>query len=309
MDVTKTIIPAAGLGTRFFPFTKSLPKEMVPLLEKPALQWIIEECLASDIKQFSIVTSRSKQAIENHFDIDPGLEITLKEKNKQYLLSGIEKILRSAQFSYIRQPEPLGLGHAVLTARHTVGKEYFSVLLPDEIFISQQPAIGQLIKIARQEKASIVAVREVPMDQVSSYGVVALKKQITPKLFQVSHLVEKPKQQDAPSNLAMVGRYILSHKVFDSLAELNPYAENELQLPDGISHMLKKGEKVFAYKISGTRYDIGKPLGWIEAVIGTALQDPRYSAQVRNFIKTLDSLDSPLHNMKSPSKKTRKRAF
>ena len=296
MDVTKAVIPAAGLGTRFLPLTKAVPKEMLPLLDKPAIQWIVEECFNSNVKNFSMITSRSKQAIENHFDYDPGLEVLLKEKNKLNLIAGIEKILRSSLFTYIRQPEPLGLGHAVLMARHMIGKEYFSVLLPDEIFVSQEPAIDQLIKIARQEKGTVIAVREVPMEKVSSYGVIAIKKQITPKLFQVAHLVEKPEQKDAPSNLAIVGRYVLSHKVFDSLHQISPYAENELQLTDGISHMLKKGEKVFAYKVGGTRYDIGKPLGWIEAVIGTALQDQRYAQKIRSFLKSIDTPDSPLYS-------------
>jgi len=220
----------------------------------------------------------------------------LKEKEKLNLIATVDKIQRSAQFSYIRQPETLGLGHAVLTAKHMIGKEYFSVILPDEIFFSEEPAIGQLINIARQEKATVVAVREVPMEKVSAYGIVALKKQLTPKLFQVSHLVEKPDQKDAPSNLASVGRYVLSHKVFDSLEQIFPYAQGELQLPDGISHMLKRGEKVFAYKLSGARYDIGTPLGWIKAIIGVALQDQRYAPHVKTFLNNLNSPDSRLHS-------------
>ncbi len=302
MDVTKVIIPAAGFGTRFLPWTKAIPKEMLPLLDKPAIQYIIEESLSSGITDFSIVSSKSKQTLENHFDANPNLELFLQERNKLNLIANVEKILRTANFTYVRQPEPLGLGHAIWTARNTIGKEYFGVLLPDELFFSRDPGLAQLIRIARQERATVVAVQEVPMDQISSYGIVGIKKQITPKLFQVSQLVEKPKQKDAPSNLAMIGRYVLSHKVFDSLKEMSTYAVGELQLPDGISHMLKNGEKVFAYKIQGTRYDIGQPIGWIKAIIGVALQDPRYSSHVREYLKDLSSINSFLYNNNNNTK-------
>lgn len=296
MEITKAIIPAAGLGTRFLPYTKAIPKEMLPLLDKPAIQYIIEEGLASGITNFSVITSKAKQTVENHFDASPDLELLLKEKNKLAMIASTEKILRSSNFTYVRQPEPLGLGHAIWMARHTIGKEYFGVFLPDEIFISKEPGLAQLIRIARQERASVVAVMEVPMDCVSRYGIVGIKKQITPKLFQVSHLVEKPDQKDAPSNLALIGRYVLSHKVFDSLEQISDYTIGELQLTDGISHMLKNGEKVFAYKVQGVRYDIGNPVGWIKAVIGTALQDPRFAPYIREFLADLDTPDSFLYN-------------
>jgi len=285
MDITKVIVPAAGLGTRFLPYTKSIPKEMLPLGNKPAMHWIVAEALSAGIKNFSVITSRSKTALENHFDADLGLEAALKEKNKLELISSLEKIARAARFTYIRQPEPLGLGHAVWMAKHTIGKEYFGIMLPDEIFIAEQPVMKQLAEIARQQRATVVAVHEVPMEKVSSYGIIGIKKQITPKLFQVANLIEKPKQQDAQSNLAIVGRYIVSHKLFDSLADLSTYAEGELQLTDGISHMLQEGERVFAYKINGIRHDIGNPLGWAKAVIDIALQNPRYAPQIQAFLK------------------------
>jgi len=285
MDVTKVIIPAAGLGTRFLPYTKAVPKEMVPLGGKPAIHYIVAEALSAGIKNFSIITSRSKNSLENYFDSDLGLEQALKEKNKQELIYSTEKIARAAQFTYIRQPEPLGLGHAVWMAKHTIGKEYVGIMLPDEIFISEQPAMKQLAQIARQQRATVIAVHEVPMEKVSSYGIISIKKQITPKLFQVGHLVEKPSQQDAPSNLAIVGRYIVSHKIFDSLKDLSTYADGELQLTDGISHMLQEGERVFAYKISGIRHDIGNPLGWAQAVVDMALQNPHYAPHIRSFLK------------------------
>lgn len=296
MKITKAIIPAAGLGTRFLPFTKAVPKEMLPLIDKPAIQYIVEEAINSGIDHFSIITSTAKHAVENHFDSNPGLEFLLREKNLYPLLAHTDKLFQTANFTYVRQPEALGLGHAVWMARATIGKEYFGVMLPDEIFVSKDPGLAQLIKIARQERASVVAVQEVPHECVSSYGVIAIKKQITPKLFQLAALVEKPSQKDAPSNLALTGRYILSHKIFNSLEQIMPYTTGELQLTDGISHMLGEGEKVFAYKVQGIRYDIGKPLGWIKAVLGTALQDPRYARHVREFLADMDTPDSFLFN-------------
>lgn len=297
MNVTKVVIPAAGLGTRFLPWTKSAPKELLPLLDKPAIQWVVEEAIMSEIKHFSLVTSRSKNAISEHFDSSPDLEIFLKEKNKLDLISSIQKIIQSADFTYIRQPEPLGLGHAIWMARHTIGKEYFGIMLPDDIIIDKTPGLAQLIRIARQEKASVVAVQEVPAECVSSYGIISIKKQITPSLFHVGDLIEKPHPKEAPSNLAVIGRYVLSHKIFQGLEEVSSYgANNELQLTDGISQMMKNNEKVFAYKIQGTRYDIGNPIGWIKAIIGFALQDPLYAPHIRNFIADINSLDSFLYN-------------
>lgn len=299
MDICKTIIPAAGLGTRFLPFTKAVPKEMLPLLNKPAIQYIIEEGLKSEIKNFTIITSKDKQAMAHHFDPAPELELFLKEKNKSALVEELNTIIRTAHFTYVRQPEPLGLGHAVWMARHTIGKEYFGVCLPDDIIISSTPALAQLIRIARQEKASVIAVQEVPSECVSSYGVIKIKKQISPKLFQVSHLVEKPHPKDAPSNLVVIGRYILSSKIFNSLEGITPYSLGEIQLTDAISHMIKNNEKVFAYKIQGVRYDIGTPIGWLKATLGIALQDPTYAGHLKKF---LTDLDSPQSFLFEPSK-------
>lgn len=293
MDVTKAIIPAAGLGTRFLPFTKAVPKEMLPVVNKPAIQYCIEEGINSGISHFTLVTSKGKSAITNHLDMARELELYLEENNKRELLSTVDHILRSAHFSYVRQPEPLGLGHAIWMARHTIGKEYFGIFLPDDIMVSKNPALDQLIHVARQEKASVIAVQEVPMDCVSSYGVIDIKNQITPNLFQINNLVEKPEQKDAPSNLAIVGRYILSHKLFPSLDAASSYdVEGEIQLTDAITHMLRHNEKVFAYKIRGTRYDVGTPLGWMKAVIGCALQDPHYGPHMRKFISELETPES-----------------
>jgi len=296
MDISKAIIPAAGLGTRFLPYTKAVPKEMLPIINKPAIEYIVQEGISSDIHNFCMVTGRSKQAIANYFDTAPELDYYLREAGKEKLISGLDRLIRQAQFTYVRQSEPLGLGHAIWLARHTIGKEYFGIFLPDDIIISKQPGLAQLIRIARQEKASVIAVQEVPQECVSSYGIVAVKKQITPNLFQVSQLVEKPDAKDAPSNLAVIGRYVLSHKIFQALDDISSYASEELQLTDGITQMMKHNEKVFAYKIQGTRYDVGTPIGWLKATIGIALQDPAYAPHIRSYISELDSLDSFLYD-------------
>ena len=296
MDVTKAIIPAAGLGTRFLPLTKAIPKEMIPVLNKPAIQYIVEEGLASNIKHFLMITSSKKQALADYFDYSPCLDMLLKERNKSDLITELNKIIKKAHFTYIRQSEPMGLGHAIMQARHIIEKEYFGIFLPDDIIVAKQAALAQLIRIARQEKGSVIAVQEVPPECVSSYGVIAIKKQITPNLFQVSHLVEKPNQKDAPSNLAVIGRYVLSHKIFNALDDISSYATDEIQLTDGITQMMKHNEKVFAFKVQGTRYDIGNPIGWLKAIIGMALQDPTYAPYIKSYLADLDSFDSLLYN-------------
>lgn len=296
MSITKAIIPAAGLGTRFLPFTKAVPKEMLPLLTKPAIQYIIEEGLNANINQFYMITNRSKHAMSDYFDQSDEFAARLKERNKEKLLDSLTKIMRTAQFTYIRQSEPLGLGHAVLMAKNVIGKEYFGIMLPDDIIISKDPGIAQLIRVAMQEKASVIAVQEVPEDCVSSYGIVAIKKQITPNLFHVSDLIEKPAKKDAPSNLAIIGRYVLSYKIFKALEDISTYAVDELQLTNGITQMLKNNEKVFAYKVQGTRFDVGNPIGWVKAVISLALQDPYYAPHIKDFLCGFDTTNSMVYN-------------
>jgi len=297
MDINKVIIPAAGLGTRFLPYSKSVPKEMLPILNKPAIHYIVQEAFESGIKHLSLVTNRSKHSIEDYFDTTPGLFNALKDLEKEGLLSDIEKIMRSVEFSYVRQQEMMGLGHALWLARHSIGKEYCGVMLPDDLIFAKQPGLAQLIRVARQEKASIIAVQEVPSDCISSYGVVTVKKQITPNLLQISSIIEKPNQKDAPSNLAVIGRYVLSHKIFNSLEEITTYSVGEeIQLSDAINNMMQNSEKVFAYKIQGMRYDVGTPLGWIKAVIGSALQDAHYGPHIQRFIDDLGTSESFIFN-------------
>lgn len=296
MDITKVVIPAAGRGTRFLPLTKSIPKEMIPLLEKPAIQLILEEGLQSAIKHYFFISSKNKTSIENYFDSDLELELFLKEQNRDAVMIGLERIRRAAQFTYIRQAEQLGLGHAVSLAAGSIGKEYFGVILPDDIIDAKIPALEQLMRIARQEKATVIAVQEVPTECVSSYGIIAIKKQITSNLFQVNSIIEKPAQKDAPSNLAVVGRYILSHKIFTSLEHTALYSTGEIQLTNAISHMIQNNEKVFAYKVQGIRYDIGNPIGWVKAIIGLALTHPQYAPAIRKFIADIDTTHSYLYN-------------
>ncbi len=296
MEIIKAVIPAAGLGTRFLPYTKALPKEMLPVLNKPAIQYIVQEGMDAAVKNFIMVVNKDKQALAQHFDTNLELEQILKDRDKEEVLEPLRKLSRDATFSYVHQIEPLGLGHAIWNVRHYIFKEYFGIMLPDDIIVSKQAALAQLIKVARQEKASVIAVQEVPMEDCSKYGMIGIKKQITPNLFQVSHLVEKPDKKDAPSNLAIIGRYVLSHKIFAALESIEAGSGGELQLTDAIGQMLFDNEKVFAYKVQGIRYDIGTPIGWLKANIGCALQDPLYRPYINELLEDKDLLDSYLYN-------------
>ncbi|QQR48913.1 UTP--glucose-1-phosphate uridylyltransferase GalU [bacterium] len=288
MGVTKAIIPAGGLGTRFLPATKKSPKEMLPILDKPAIQYIAEEGIRSGIKNFVVVTGKNKNVIEDHFDTNSELENFLAAQDKGHLLDEINKIINTADFIYVRQKEPLGLGHAVWTARHVIGNEPMAIFLPDDIIAGNTPAMGQLIQVAMQEKCNVVAVQEVPMDQVSRYGIIAIRKQFSPNLFQVKELIEKPSIAQAPSNLAIVGRYVLSPNIFKALEEQRVGAGGEIQLTDAIQSLLFSGEKVFAYKVQGARYDIGNPLGLLKANLDFALKHPKYSEQILEYLRKLD---------------------
>lgn len=298
MDIVKAIIPAAGLGTRCWPWAKAMPKEMLPLLFgngnfKPALQCIVEEAMQCDINTIAFIVNKEKCVLANHFEHYTGSTSNLTHKEQQTLIE-IDRITRNTEFIYIRQPEPLGLGHAVWLARHLIGKEYFSIILPDDIIVnSQQSALNQLIRIARQERASVIAIQEVPLSCVSSYGIVDIRKQITPNLFQIGGIVEKPTQKDTPSQYAVIGRYILSHKIFNSLTEISSYSNGELQLTDAIAHMMRnQNEKVFAYKLQGMRYDLGTPIGWLKAIVGTALHDPEYGMELQRFLENSNTPQS-----------------
>jgi UTP--glucose-1-phosphate uridylyltransferase len=246
--IVKAIIPAGGLGTRFLPATKIIPKEMLPVIDKPAIQYIVEEGIRSNIKTFIIVTGKNKSVIEDHFDLYTELDTYLTARKKEDLTDGINKIVNAANFMYLRQKEPMGLGHAIWSARHIVGKEQIAIFLPDDIIISPTPCMAQLMQIAVQEKCNVVAVQEVPIETVHHYGVIGIRKQFSPNLFQIRELVEKPKPVDVPSNLAIVGRYVLSHNIFNCLEEMKIGVGGEVQLTDAIQNLLFSGEKVFATK-------------------------------------------------------------
>jgi len=276
MKIHKAVIPAAGLGTRFLPYTKAIPKEMLPILEKPSIQLIVEEGLATEINDFFIIANDDKQSIKNHFGHVPTLEKELAHKGKINLLDSINTIIDSATFTFIPQPTPLGLGHAVLMAKEAIGNQYFSIFLPDEIMVGPDPAMAQLIKVAQKYNASVIGVLEVPRETVSSYGIISIKEQLEEGIFTIKELIEKPTIEKAPSHYAIIGRYVLSPNIFASLEQTSAGAGNEIQLTDGIAHMMQGGERVIACVIKTTRYDVGNPLGWIQANIDIALKNPLF---------------------------------
>jgi UTP--glucose-1-phosphate uridylyltransferase len=266
MQIRISVIPAAGLGTRFLPLTKSVPKELLPILNKPSIQYILDEIHASGINEICIITSDRKQALEHYLSHDPALENQLAHANKLEALSSINSLIDALKFHYVVQHDPRGLGHAVSLAREKVNHNFFGVLLPDDIIANKTPALAQLIAVAQEHNATVVAVQEVPQEQTSSYGVVAIKHAINDHTFAVSHLVEKPKPEEAPSNLAIIGRYILSPRIFEMLEKTKAGKGGEIQLTDALDLLARSGEPVLACKISGDRFDVGIPQGWVKAV-------------------------------------------
>jgi UTP--glucose-1-phosphate uridylyltransferase len=270
MKVKKAIIPAAGLGTRFLPATKAMPKEMLPIVDKPTIQYIVEEAVQSGIEDIIIVTGKGKRAIEDHFDHSFELEQNLLEKGKLELLEEVQKSSKLVDIHYIRQKEPRGLGHAIWCARKFIGNEPFAVLLGDDIVKAKKPCLEQMIEQYDRYRSSIIGVQQVPENQVSRYGVID-GQNLTERLYAVSHLVEKPKQEEAPSNIAIMGRYILNPRIFDLLEHQKPGAGGEIQLTDAIAD-LNRFEAVYAYEFEGKRYDVGEKLGFIQTTIDFALQ-------------------------------------
>jgi UTP--glucose-1-phosphate uridylyltransferase len=270
MKVKKAIIPAAGLGTRFLPATKAMPKEMLPIVDKPTIQYIVEEAVESGIEDIIIVTGKGKRAIEDHFDHSFELEHNLMEKGKYELLSEVQKSSKLVDIHYIRQKEPRGLGHAIWCARKFIGYEPFAVLLGDDIVKAEKPCLKQLIDQYERYNASILGVQTVADRDVSRYGIVD-GKSIGERFYSVNSLVEKPKQEEAPSNLAILGRYILSPKIFELLEKQKPGAGGEIQLTDAIAS-LNQYEAIYAYDFEGIRYDVGEKMGFIQTSIEFALQ-------------------------------------
>lgn len=280
--VKKAIIPAAGLGTRFLPATKAMPKEMLPIVDKPTIQYIIEEAVASGIEDIIIVTGKGKRAIEDHFDNSFELEQNLIEKGKFELLSEVQKSSQMADIHYIRQKEPKGLGHAIWCARKFIGNEPFAVLLGDDIVQAEKPCLKQLIDQYERYQASVLGVQKVPMEEVSRYGIVNCNE-IGERFFSVNSLVEKPKMEEAPSNLAIMGRYILNPRIFDILGEQGPGAGGEIQLTDAIAG-LNKYEAVYAYDFDGTRHDVGEKMGFIQTTIEFALQKEELRTDLLHYL-------------------------
>jgi UTP--glucose-1-phosphate uridylyltransferase len=270
MKIKKAIIPAAGLGTRFLPATKAMPKEMLPIVDKPTIQYIVEEAVESGIEDIIIVTGKGKRAIEDHFDSSFELEHNLLEKRKYELLNAVQKSANMVDIHYIRQKEPRGLGHAIWCARKFIGDEPFAVLLGDDIVHSEKPCLRQMMEQYEARQRSIIGVQRVAEHEVSRYGIVAGVQQ-EPRLHHIEDLVEKPKREEAPSNLAIMGRYILSPAIFGILERQQPGAGGEIQLTDGIAE-LNRLESVYAYEFEGKRYDVGEKLGFIQTTIEYALQ-------------------------------------
>ena len=269
--IRKAIIPAAGLGTRFLPATKAQPKEMLPIVDTPAIQFIVEEAVASGIEELLIITGRNKRSIEDHFDRSLELEMQLKEHGKYDMLKMVEEI-SDIQIHFIRQKEARGLGHAVLCARQFVGAEPFAVLLGDDLVDAKVPCLAQLIDVYEDYGGSVLGVQQVPQSQVSRYGIVA-PRQVKPNVWQAIDLVEKPEAEKAPSRLAVLGRYVLTPAIFDILEHTKPGAGEEIQLTDAICELARK-EEVYAYRFEGRRYDIGDKEGFLEATVEQALKRP-----------------------------------
>jgi UTP--glucose-1-phosphate uridylyltransferase len=288
MRVRKAVFPAAGWGTRFLPATKAQPKEMLPLVDKPVIQYAVEEAVAAGIEQVIIVTSSQKRAIEDHFDISVELEQLLEARGDIAMLRQIRAISDLAQISYVRQKEQLGLGHAVLMAKDLVGHEPFAVILSDDVVVGERPCIGQLIHAYETTHSSVVAVMEVPPDQTHRYGVIAGEPSPDDdRLYRVSSLVEKPPAGEAPSNLAIIGRYVLTPKIFDKLEQTPHGAGGEIQLTDAIQELMKE-QDVYGYAFDGVRYDAGTTMGWLEASVELALQRQDIGGQFRQYLQTLD---------------------
>src|SRR5208282_2153819 len=286
--VRKAIFPAAGLGTRFLPATKAQPKEMLPLVDKPIIQYGVEEAVAAGCDQIIIITGRGKSAIEDHFDVSYELEKMLEEKGKHDLLKIVRQISDMIYVAYVRQKEALGLGHAVLTARELIGEEPFATLLADDVIDAPVPVLKQLMSVFEEKQCSVIATQIVEGPAISFYGVLKAKEVAGSggKLFEVLDLVEKPKLAEAPSNLAVIGRYILTPAVFQTLSDIKPGAGGELQLTDGLRGLLQR-EKMYAYVYEGRRFDTGDRLGFLKATVEFALKREFLGEQFREYLKKL----------------------
>jgi UTP--glucose-1-phosphate uridylyltransferase len=295
--VRKAVFPAAGLGTRFLPATKAQPKEMLPLVDKPIIQYGVEEAAAAGIEDIVIVTGRGKNAIEDHFDVSIELESFLEARGQKDLANqvrGISNLVRSV--SYVRQGEPLGLGHAVLTARPLVGNEPFAVVLADDVIDATPSALAQMVAVYREMKGPVILVERVPADRIPGYGIVDVKP-VRNGVYEIRDLVEKPAAKDAPSDLAIIGRYILTPDIFDELeveaaAVRSGNVKGEIQLTNGLKRLLGR-RKLYACEVTGVRHDTGNKLGFLKAVVYFALQRPDLAGPFRDYLKSIDGLKVP----------------
>jgi UTP--glucose-1-phosphate uridylyltransferase len=284
--VRKAVFPAAGLGTRFLPATKAQPKEMLPLVDKPIIQYGVEEALASGVDNIILVTGRGKNAIEDHFDVSVELETFLEARGKTDLLNEIRKISNLINVSYVRQGEPLGLGHAVLVTRTLVGPEPFAVILGDDVIDANPPALRQMIDVFEDVQSPVLAVERVPKEDVSAYGIIDAEE-VRPGVYRIRDLVEKPPRNEAPSDLAIIGRYILTPDIFPSLAATVSDRTGEIQLTNGLRHLLQS-RPLYGCHIDGVRHDTGNKLGFLKAVVYFALRRPDLAEPFRDYLRTID---------------------
>jgi len=289
--IKTAVFPVAGRGTRFLPVTKASPKEMLPIVDKPLIQYAVDEALSAGAETLVFITGSSKRAIEDHFDGDPELEAVLQAQGKQELLDALHGILPTwASCVYIRQPAPLGLGHAVLCARPVVGDAHFMVHLADDLIDAPVPCLKQMAAVYATYGVSVLGVQTVPKQDTDKYGIVSLERAIAPRVGKISHIVEKPKPEKAASTLAVVGRYLLSASIFDDLAKIGKGAGGEIQLTDGIARLMQR-EDVYAFEFEGKRYDCGSKLGYLQATVEYGLKHPslgvEFAAYLKSFVATL----------------------
>lgn len=287
MKIKKAILPVAGFGTRFLPATKAQPKEMLPVVDKPAIQYLVEEAAASGIEEVVFVTGRGKRAIEDHFDYSFELDRTLVEKNKHDLIKKVREVENLAKFSYVRQPVPLGDGHAVLCARHIVGDEPVLVMFGDSLYDSEVPAARQLIETYEKYNDVVVGLAEVEKDQVERFGVID-GVDLGDGVYEIKKFVEKPKREEAPSNLVAVGKYIITPEVFDILASMKEGKSGEIRLADAFDLMLKKGRPIYGKKLKGEWLDTGEKFTFITTTIKLGLKHPEIGEDLKKFIKSLN---------------------
>jgi len=289
IPVRKAVFPAAGLGTRFLPATKAQPKEMLPLVDKPIIQYGVEEAVGSGVSNIILVTGRGKNAIEDHFDVSVELEAFLENRGKREQLEEVRKISNMINFAYVRQGEALGLGHAVLVTRELVGDEPFAVILADDVIDANPPAVKQLIDVFHRVDGPVVAVERVPREDISSYGVIAVEpnSSLGPGVYQIRDLVEKPSRDEAPSDLAIIGRYVLTPDIFAALAKTKSDRTGEIQLTNGLRELLKS-RPLYACEVKGVRHDTGNKLGFLKAVVYFALRRPDIADKFLEYLTSLD---------------------